>query len=125
MFKKKYRNLEFTYYDINSGEIVHSVNTRLIHITNGNYNQLVRSPNGETVKKHGRTLKIIDMKVLDEHFTKVESDMAFLNRIWSTTGRTYLNTNSVKNTVTRLAKSGITVVKHNQEIEREHLCLVG
>jgi hypothetical protein len=125
MFKKKYRNLEFTYYDINSGEIVHSLNTRLIHITNGDYNQLVRSPVGETVNKQGRTLKIIDMKTVDEHFTKIESDMAFLNRIWYANDRTYLNTNSVKNTVTRLAKSGVTVEKHNREIEREHLCLVG
>jgi hypothetical protein len=119
LFKLKYENVEFTYYDPKTQQLYHHVTTRLKHITNGDYSQYMENPVGHAVIKLGRKMITVQAAVIAESFTKQESDIKMLNHIWgSLDTKTFTNTRSIPAAIARLKKQGINVHSHNSEIER-------
>jgi hypothetical protein len=120
MYNKKYQNIETTYWEPITGRVVYYLNSRLIHVTNGDYSQYLKDPVGQVVKKSGRSLITISVKVLEEHYTKTESDIHFLNHIEQNSDKEWVNTASVSNAIARLKQSGITESQHNSTIKSQH-----
>ena len=116
MFKAKYENCEFTYYEPVTGTLYYDVSSRLKHITNGDYSQYRDNPAGKTVNRLGMDMITIDVKILDESFTKIESDIKMLNHVHSLPNRNWTNTTGLAQAVSRLKKAGMTVEFHNETL---------
>jgi hypothetical protein len=124
LFQKKYENVEFTYYEPKSGQLYYQVSTRLKHITNGDFSQYMANPTNKKVKKLGLTMVTVEAKVIDESFTKVESDIKMLNYIWSNLDfKTFTNTKSIPAAIARLKGVGIDVEQHNAQVKTAEECV--
>jgi hypothetical protein len=124
LFQKKYENVEFTYYEPNGGQLYYQVSTRLKHITNGDFSQYMADPANKQVKKLGKTMVTVSARVIDESFTKVESDIKMLNFIWSNVDhKTFTNTKSIPAAIARLKNVGINVEQHNAQVKTAEECI--
>jgi hypothetical protein len=116
MFEAKYENVEITFYSPETEELYYTVSSRLKYITNGDYNRYRKDPSGQRVTKLGLELVTIDSKVIDESYTKIESDIKMLNYMSERSDRNWANSKSIKQALARLAKAGITPEFHNETL---------
>jgi ethanolamine ammonia-lyase large subunit len=124
---KKYENVQFTYYIPSEDEVQFHITSRLKHITNGYYNKYMSNPLGESRTKDNKKMITIDCQVVDESYTKVESDIKMLNYIiehQETKKFTQANfSHSVPMAVKRLKEAGIDVTEYNHKVKSAEECV--
>ena len=131
-FNKKYENIEYTYYEPATGKVYFDISSRLKYISNGDWNKVMRDPLGtEIVKQRGvwgnseKTFKLIAVNVIDESFTKVESDMKMINYISDNSEqKTFMSSVRIDHAISRLKKVGVELQDYNSKTHRAEDCIL-